>query len=75
MAAGCIPLTNRESGVPYFPLGEYIRGDESIYTRAVEVSDDEFISLQERGLDELTQNYNNSKFIESAKKTLEEFLK
>lgn len=67
MAAGCVPLTNWESGVPYFPLGEYTRGDPSIYQRANEVSGPEYLALQERGLTELEANYNNERFIELAK--------
>lgn len=75
MAAGCVPLTNKESGVPYFPLGEYVRGDPSIYKKACEVSSNEFMLLQEMGLSELDNHYSNEKFINLAKETLQEYLK
>lgn len=70
MAAGCVPITNRESGVPYFPLGEYHRGDPAIYQKACEIDNLTFHQLQYQGLKELEQNYNNEKFIQTVKDTL-----
>lgn len=74
MAAGCIPLTNAESGVPYFPLGEYKRGDSEIYKRAYNISNDEFKNLQLKGLSELEENYNNEKFIKLAREEIAKYL-
>lgn len=75
MAAGCIPLTNAESGVPYFPLGEYKRGDSSIYQRAYDMVGSDFKFIQERGLMELRNNYDNQKFVDYAVEEIDKYLK
>lgn len=73
MCGGCIPIVSRESGVPYFPIGEYVRGEVGQYHRAYQMSNEEFRSLQLKGQKELNENYNNEVFIEQAKHLLKRY--
>jgi glycosyltransferase involved in cell wall biosynthesis len=74
LVAGCIPLSNPESGVSFFPLGEYKRGDSSIYQRATDMTNEEFSYLQMTGQAELDLNYNNQNFIDLAIEKIKEIL-
>lgn len=66
MAYGVIPLTNKESGVPYFPLGEYVRGNSDIIKKAFSLDTESKKKLIYQGYSELENNYNNKKFIDFA---------
>jgi len=59
MEAGCIPLVSKESGVPYYPLGEYVRGDTEIWKRACEMSNERFQEEQEKVKQFLSENYDD----------------
>lgn len=74
MVAGCIPITNRESGVSWFPLGEYKRGDPEIYRKANEMTNEQFQHLQLMGQTQLGLNYDNDSFIELAVEKIKEIL-
>jgi glycosyltransferase involved in cell wall biosynthesis len=62
MEGGCLPITTKESGIPYHPFGEYRRGDSSTLVRAFECSPDTYVDLQSDMKDFIDVVYNNEKF-------------
>ena len=62
MEGGCLPMTTKESGIPYYPLEEYIRGDINIWKKAFNLTNERFMEEQARLKYFLDDNYDNEAF-------------
>ena len=74
MEGGCIPLLSKESGVDYYPLEEYERGNTEIYEKAHIMNNKRFRELQLEGQDILDTKYNNDVFKQQVRKVIKELM-
>lgn len=74
MEGGCIPLLTKESGISYYPLGEYIRGNSEIYKKAHEMSNEKFRELQLEGQEVLNSQYDNEVFKETIRREIKKLM-
>jgi hypothetical protein len=70
MEGGCLPMTTRESGIPYYPLGVYNRGDTNIWKKAFDLNNEEFMQKQAEMKMYLDINYDNEKFKDTIRKEI-----
>lgn len=75
MEGGCFPLITKESGIPYYPLGEYVRGDVNIWKRAFNLNNEEFMQKQAEMKTYLDKNYDNEKFKQTIREKIGELMK
>ncbi len=75
MEGGCIPLLSKEVGLPHFPLGEYLRGDISIWQKAFDLPNNEFRRFQDEGQTLLNEKYNNANFTRVVKEAILDLMK
>jgi len=68
---GCIPISTKEAGFDYHPLGEYIRGDVSIWHRAYNLTNEEFDRIQKEMKHLIDTKYN----VENFKKMVRDVIK
>ena len=57
-SGGCVPMSTKEAGFDYYPLGEYIRGDVSIWHRAYDLTNEEFNRIQKEMKHLIDTKYN-----------------
>lgn len=74
MEGGCLPITTRESGIPYHPFGEYHRGDSSTLVRAFNCSPDEFVDIQHDMKGFIDTVYDNERFKASIREEIGKLL-
>lgn len=74
MEGGCLPITTRESGIPYHPLGIYHRGDSSTLVEAANLSHDTYCDLQNDMKMFIDTVYDNEKFKDSIREGIRSLL-
>src|SRR4030042_1798533 len=75
MTAGCIPIVSKESGIPYFPIAEYIRGETEQWTLAYNLSNERFREIQLEMKKLIEERYNDQNFRETIRRVVKEVLK
>lgn len=73
-SGGCIPMSTKEAGFDYHPLGEYIRGDVSIWHRAYYLTDKEFNRIQKEMKHLVDTKYNIEVFKEMVRGVVKEVM-
>ena len=75
MEAGLLPMTTPESGIPYRPLGWYQRGDVSIWHKAFNMSQEDYLKEQNIMAQYVSSNHNNANFKETVREAIRRLMK
>ncbi len=74
-SGGCIPITSKEAGFDYNPLGEYIRGDVATWHKAYNLTNREFERIQKEMKNLIDTKYNSEVFKEMVRKVVKDLMK
>lgn len=75
VATGCLPIVSKESGFPYYPITEYIRGDVASWKAAASMKNETFRAKQLEMKDYVEHNlYSYKTFEDNARNTVRELL-
>ena len=74
ISGGCVPIVAREAGFPHYPLGEYIRGDTSVWHKAAALPNEDWLRIVGEMQELLKTKYNNKIFKEIIRNKLKEIL-
>lgn len=70
MTAGCLPIISEESGIPYFPLGKYVRGETKQWQDAYNLPNEEFKRIQLEMKELVKEKYNDHNFKETVRQVV-----
>lgn len=74
MEGGCLPLLTKESGIDFYPLGVYERGNTDIWKRAANMNPGDFAVQQQIMRKIVYDGYDNQKFINTVRSEIEKLM-